>query len=250
MKTFFLFLFLLTPAAWLCAQDINILLKEAGRLEFIPNESEAFAKYKEVLRINPLNLNALSRCSELCSRIGKRQPDNKSRDSYYQAARIYAATALKIDPLNTDASCAMAMALGRATMSKSSREKINDVKEIRKYVDISLHTDPNNFKAWHVLGRWHYELSNLNIFERAAVKLFFGGLPASSLKLSILSFEKSRSIQPEFILNYLELAKAYHRNDQDQKAREILRTMLTYPNQTEDDPEIKEDGKKMLKVLR
>jgi len=43
------------------------------------------------------------------------------------------------------------------------------------------------------------------------------------------------------------MAKAYKKNDQKAKAIAVLRKMLTVPNQTEDDPIIKEDGKKLLK---
>ena len=250
MKALLLTFLLLFPFLCPVAQDINALVKEADRLEAIPNENAAFTKFKEVLMAKPTHLYALSKCSELCIRIGKRQADDKLRDSYYEAGKIYAATALKIDPVNSDASCAMAMVLGRSTMSKSGKEKILNAKEIKKYVDISLKTNPNNFKAWHVLGRWHYEISNLNFFERSAVKLFYGGLPESSLAQAIAAFEKSQSITSGFILNYFEMAKAYHRNDDNAKAVAALKTMLTLPNQTEDDPGIKAEGKKLLNALQ
>ena len=248
MKRLLFILFTTLSILFPVAQDLNTLIKEADRLEAIPDENAALAKFKEVLRVSSINLHALSKCSELCSRIGKRQKDNKVRDSYYAAARIYAETALKIDPVNSEASCSMAIALGRSTMSKTGKEKMLNAKEIRKYVDISIKTNPNYFLAWHVLGRWHYEVSSLNFFEKAAVNIFYGGLPSSSYKESIAAFEKSQSLTPGFILNYFELAKAYHSNNENKKAVAVLKTMLTLPNHTEDDPAIKEDGKKLLRV--
>lgn len=231
------------------AQDVSALIKEADRLEAVPDETGAFEKLKEVLRIKPTNLHALSKCSELCSRIGKRQKVNALRDSYYSAAKIYAVTALKIDSANAEANCSMAIALGRSTMSKTGKEKILNAKEIRKYIDKSLKADPNYFLAWHVLGRWYYEISSLNFLERSAVKLFYGGLPPASYKESVAALEKSQSLTPGFILNYFELAKAYHRNGQTPKAIATLKLLLTLPNHTEDDNAIKSDSKKMLTVL-
>src|SRR5882672_205215 len=178
------------------AQDVTALIKEADRLEAIPEEAAAYDKFKEVLKLTPTNIHALSKCSELCSRIGKRQKDNALRDNYYTAAKIYAETALKIDPANGEASTSMAIALGRTTMSKSGKEKIATARDIRKYIDIALKADPNNFLAWHVLGRWHYEISSLNFLERSAVKLFYGGLPSSSFRESVAAFEKSESLTP------------------------------------------------------
>jgi len=229
------------------AQDVNAIIKEADRLEAVPDETGALNKFKEALKIKPTHLHALSKSSELCSRIGQRQKNTTMRDNYYLAAKYYAETALKIDSTNSEANTSMAIMLGRSTLTKSGKEKVISAKDLKKYVEAAIKSDPNNFLAWHVLGRWHYEISNLNMIERAAVRILYGGFPPSSLKESIKAFEKSKALTSGFILNYLELAKAYHRNDQNDKAIALLNEMMRIPNHTEDDPAIKETGKKLLK---
>lgn len=245
----FIFYWLLIQSATGFGQDVNAMIAEADKLETALNEKGAFSKFKEVVKLQPSNLYALSKCSELCSRIGQRQTSNtKLRDEYYQAAKIYAEAALKHDPNYSAANCAMAIALGRSSMSKSGKEKIANAKEVKKYVDLALKYDQRNFKAWHVLGRWHYEIVNLNMLERAAVKVLYGGLPAASLKESIAAFEKAKSISPGFVLNYFEMAKAYKENDQADKAIAALKYMLTLPDATEDDPDIKDKGRTLLRI--
>lgn len=230
------------------SQDINALIAEGNRLEFIPDEKAAFKKFKEVLKINATNIYALNKCSELCSRIGQRETTNtKLRSDYYKAAVIYAESALKVDHKNSEANCVMAIALGRSSMSKSGRDKIDNAKEVKKYVDAAIAGDPKNFKAWHVLGRWQYEISNLNGLERGLVKVLYGALPPATLKQSIASFEKARALRPEFLLNYYEMARAYKDNDNKAKAIAYLQLMITLPNQTEDDPGIKNKAKALLK---
>lgn len=229
------------------AQDINVLIAEGRRLESVPDEKAAFKKFKEVLKINPTNIFVLNKCSELCSRIGQREITNlKLRSDYYKAAVIYAESALKVDPKNSESNCVMAIALGRSSLTKSGREKIENAKEVKKYVDAAIASDPKNFKAWHVLGRWQYEISNLNGLERGIVKLFYGALPPATLKQSIASFEKARALRPEFILNYYEMARAYKDNDNKAKAIAYLELMLNLPNQTEDDPAIKNKAKALI----
>jgi tetratricopeptide (TPR) repeat protein len=247
MKLLFVSLLSVFTTFTAAAQDVAAVIKEAERLEAVPDELAALKKYKEALKLQPLNMKSLCKCSQLCSRIGQRQKDTKIRDDYYTAAKIYAETALKVDAGNSDANTSMAIAMGRATMTKSGKEKVAAAKDLKKYVDAALKTNPSNFLAWHVLGRWHYEISNLNTIERAAVKVLYGGFPASSLKDGITAFEKAKALDPGFILNYLELAKAYHRNDDDAKAKTLLTAMMQLPSQTEDDPSIKEAGKKLLK---
>lgn len=250
MKRLLFFLFSILSFLVPAAQDINALIAEADRLEALPDENAAFEKFKEVLKLKSTNLHALSKCSELCSRIGKRKTAAKLRDSYYDAAKIYAQTALKIDSLNYEASCSMAIALGRSTMSKSGKAKMLNAREIRKYVDISIKSNPKYFLSWHVLGRWHFEISSLNFIERTAVNIFYGGLPSSSFKESIEAFERSEALTPGFVLNHFEMAKAYYKSGDRKKAISILENMLTLPNHTEDDADIKEDGKKLLKAIR
>jgi tetratricopeptide (TPR) repeat protein len=247
MKQILLVFFSVIHFINLPAQDLALLIKEADLLESIPNEKSAFEKFKEVLKIQPTNIYALNKCSELCSRIGKRQSNPTVRDDYYTAAKTYAGIALKSNPSNSEANCVMAIALGRISLTKGGKEKINNAKEIKKYVDVSLKNNPNNYKAWHVLGRWHFEISNLNMIERAAVKILFGGLPQASFKESIKAFEKSRSLSAGFILNYYEMSRAYEKDSQRIKAIAAINSMLLLPNQTEDDPLIKNDGRKLLK---
>lgn len=248
MKSFYILCIALICFFKVSAQDIALLTRDANRLEALPDENAAFQKFKEILKIQPLNIYALSKCSELCSRIGKRQQDKKVMSDYYEAAITYAAIALKLDPNNSEANCVMAIALGRSTLNKGGKEKIANAKEIKRFVDLAIKNDPQNFKAWHVLGRWNYELSNLNMIERTAAKILYGTLPIASLKLAILAFEKTNSITSGFILNYLELAKAYNKNDETRKAIATLNKMLQMPNHTEDDPSIKEEARRLLKV--
>ncbi len=56
LLSFFSLLFILP----LPAQDIHALLKEADRLEHLPDEKASFMKYKEVLKIQPVNIYALN----------------------------------------------------------------------------------------------------------------------------------------------------------------------------------------------
>jgi hypothetical protein len=55
------------------------------------------------------------------------------------------------------------------------------------------------------------------------------------------------SLSPSFTLNYLELAKAYKKNNQKKNAIPLLRYALTIPNRTEDDERIKKEAAELLK---
>jgi tetratricopeptide (TPR) repeat protein len=246
MKLILSFFVFLCFSANVFSQDVNQLLKEADRLESIPNEIAAFNKLKEVLVVQPANIHALSKCSELCSRIGTRQTDTKNRDNYFSAALTYAQRALTISPQSDKANVSMAMIVGKSSMYKSGKEKIKSAKEVKRLLDVAIKTNPNNWLAWHILGRWNYEISNVSSIERAAARVFYSGLPEGSLQNSIMYLEKAKSLSPRFALNTFELAKAYHRNDEDVKAISLLKSLQSLPIGTEDDPMIKAQALKLI----
>lgn len=240
--------FLICSASFHCnAQDVNKVIKEAERLEAVHNEKAAFNKFKEALQLSPQNIYVLAKCSELCSQLGNHEAITKNRDAYYNAAVIYGRKAVAVNPENDEANVALAIALGRSVLVKSGNEKISAVKDIRRYAEKALKQNSRNFKAWYVLGKWYYEVSNLNFMEKAAIKIMYGGLPDASFKKAILAYEKAKAIQPNFMLNCLELAKAYNKNDERKQALKQLNYLVNLPLQTEDDSRIKVEALSLIK---
>ena len=230
-------------------QDVNLLLDQAARFENAFRENEALQKYAEALRLQPNNEKALCKCSELSCRIGARQDDKSKQLEYFNNAKMYATNALQLNPNSSESNLVMSFAMARIAMVSGGKEKMAAVTDVKKYAERAVQLDPQNYKAWHVLGRWQYEVSNLNGFERMIARWFYGSLPAASLKTAILYFEKSRSLMPAFILNYLELARSYRKTGERSKAIYFLKLMLPMPNQIADDARAKAEGKKMLQDL-
>lgn len=241
------FLLFFAAPSFLFSQDLNPLFKEARQQETAMHENEAFLKYAEILKQEPSNLISLCKCSELSSRIGARQSGKEKMEVYFKAARNYASAALGSNPNSSEANFVMALALGRLSLIAGTRERIILARDIKLYAEASIRLDPSNFKPYHVLGKWNFEVSDLNIAERSIAKIIYGGLPAASLKQSIYYFEKSRSLNPAFLLNYLELARAYHRNNENDKALNLLRNLLTLPNMIYDDARVKVTARQLLK---
>ncbi len=245
-KILFLFSFIFLQTGIIFSQSVDEMIKQADLLEKQLKEEEAYQKFKEIIKLQPHQMYALTRCSELASRIGRRQATKEKQMDFYKAAKIYAERALKINPRDSDANVAMSFAYARMSLLKSGKEKVEYVREIKNYAEKALQSNANNFKALFVIARWHYEVSNLSAVERAAVKVFFGGLQKNSIDSAVIYHERVRTISPDFVLNYLELAKAYYKSNKKEKAMEILRYMLRLPNTAADDPTIKTEGKQLL----
>lgn len=246
----FILLLLVLPSISL-AQDIQLLLKDAQHQEAKFNEREALHKYIEVLRVQPDNFTALCKSSELHALLGRKQPTKEKQADYYKMAKAYAQHALRINPAHAEANFVMSFALGRIALISSSREeKINAVKDIKTYAERAIQLDPSHYKAYYVLGKWHFEVSNLNSVEKWLLKMAYGSFPKSSLDIAIRNYEKSRQLNPGFLLNYLSLAKAYKRNNQEERAVELLTAMMKLPPTSSTDATVKAEGKKLLEELK
>ena len=238
-------LFIIVPGL-LFSQDVSQLLKDAQQQESLLHENEAFLKYAQVVKLDPANLMALWKCSELCSRIGARQTDKEKMKPYFTAAKNYASAALSVNTNSSEANCAMAFALGRIARVSTTKDRVILARDVKFYVDKAIRLDPANFRAYHILGRWNYDVSDLNMAERSFARMFYGKLPSASLDDAIEDFEKSRALYPAFILNYYELARSYHRMGEDKKAVGYLQTLLTMKDVIYDDIRVKVIARQLL----
>jgi hypothetical protein len=237
---------LLTLSFRALSQDVPALLQQAARLESDFKEEDALVKYQEIVRLQPHNVFALCHCSDLSCRIGNRQDSRDKKIDYFKAGRDYADAAWRLDSTSSEANVVMAFSIGRIILLESGREKVAGAGAIKRYAETAIRYDPDNYKAWHILGRWHYEVSGLNFIERTLAKWFYGALPDASLQESIHDYEKSMSLRPGFMLNYLELAKACHRDGQNARAIQLLRRLDSLKDGMYDDRQVRREGRQLL----
>jgi tetratricopeptide (TPR) repeat protein len=246
-KISILFVLFISVFVELQAQQFDHLISEARKFETLNQEESSLQLYIAANKERPAEIEPLYKTAELYSRIGNRIKDAKTKEKYYNSSLLFAKKLLQLYPNNDQSHVALAIAYGRIALTKSGKEKVVNVKEIKDHAEKALKINPQNFKAWHILGKWHFEVSNLNFIESTAVKLFFGGLPNSSFKLAIDAYEKAKKISPAFLLNYLELAKAYKKAGQKDMAMLQLKKVIQSPSYTEDDPIIKKEASELLK---
>lgn len=246
MKPLFPLLIAFLFTQYAAAQTVGELVGQAQQLEKEMKETAALDKYKVILKLQPVNLTALCRASVLSAREGDRQASKAAKLAYYKLARNYAEAALQQDPNDAEANYAMAVVLGRMALIAGAKEKVAASRDVKKYADLAVKINPNFAHAYHLLGKWNYEVDHLNPVEKTIANMLFGGLPQASINDAIANYEKCRSLDPGFILNYYDLAKAYKANGEVQKAIEALKKAIALPVKMQDDPKIKENCKKLL----
>ena len=213
-------------------------------------EKEALAAYNDILDEDPENLSALWHSSLLYSRIGNELDSDDQEKEYYRTAKKRAERALEVDADNSQANFVMAVAMGRMALIVGAKERVAASRDIKKYAERSLAADSSNAGAWHVLGRWNYEISDLNFAERLAANVLFGGVPeGASTENAVEYINKAIDLNPDFVLYYYDLAKVYEERGEDEKAVSTCKTALQKKAFSYDDKEAKEDCRELIDDL-
>jgi tetratricopeptide (TPR) repeat protein len=227
-----------------------MLLKQASNLERFVKEDSALLKYKEVLNVEENNMQALIKSSLLTISIGGRQPDIKVKKDFFERAKVYADKALAIDSNNADANYARGLTAWKlGEVEQENKKIVNLIKEAKVYTEKALAINPNHGKANHLLGKWNFEVLNAAFTKKVALKLY-GGLPEAKMENAYKYMEKSRTLEPYFVQNFMDLAKAYKLDNNPTKAIEVLSQLVKLPVRTGDDAGLKAEGKKMLAEMQ
>lgn len=166
--------------------------------------------------------------------IGKQTPDevkSAERDSLYARAERYARRAVRVRPAGADGHFALANAIGRTSLTKGKRERVQRAAEIRAEALRAIELDPRHDGAYHVLGRWNAEIMRLSGVERFFARNFLGGevFNAASWDGAVANMEKAVELNPRRIFHRLDLAEIYVDLERFTDARTQLSRVAALP---------------------
>jgi tetratricopeptide (TPR) repeat protein len=195
---------------------------------------ETADKFEAVLREDSLNAEANWRAAIALVDIGKQTPDNeknRARDSLYRVAEGYARRAVRQAPQDASPHFALALALGKASMTMSARQRVKYAGEIKTEVERALEIDPNHDGAWHLMGRWHAEIERLSNIEEFFAKTLLGGkvFNEASWDEALRSMRKAVELRPDFIFHRLDLAEMLFEIKRGEEARPHLERVKELP---------------------
>jgi tetratricopeptide (TPR) repeat protein len=249
MMKYFYFFFLLFIFSTAYTQDQK-LHDEARTLERQFKTEEAILVYQEILRKEPSDQQVLLRITELYCMLGNEFEQEEKKIQHFQLAASFADRLWNIDSATADAHYAKALIIGRMIAFSTVREKAMMTKKLKDEVDKALQIQPSHVKAMYTLAKWNDEVSSLNPAARAALKVFFGGLPPASVDEAIKLYQSVRKLSPTFILNNYDLALALKKTGKSDQAIEILNAQMKYPVKSREDQHFKNKSRELLSSLQ
>ncbi|WP_299759737.1 hypothetical protein [uncultured Pontibacter sp.] len=225
----------------------NELMKRAEQLLSDYKESEALLLFEEVIAKTPDNYEALCRASLLHSRIGERFSDETRKQAHFTKAKEFAAKAYELQPTDAQSNYVMAVSLGVNAMVLGPKERLTGIHQIKSFVDAALANNDQHAGAWHALGRWYFKMANLNFAEKAASKVFFGGVCGEATnEKAAEAIEHAIANEPDNIRYYYDLASVYKEMKNTTACVSILKKALTLTLDTKEELELSRRCSMML----
>lgn len=228
------------------------LIQRAEQLLSKHKESEALQLFEQALDEQPENYTALTKAAMLHCRIGDRYFDETSKARHFEKAKAYAYRAYELQPEDAESNYVMAMSLGCAAMAAGPKERLQGINQMKSFLDAALNDDATHAGSLYLLGRWHFKMANLNFAEKAASKLFFGGVCGEATNQKAAdAIEQAIVYDPQNIRFYHDLASVYKEMNNTTACISTLERALTVTSyQTKEELEMSRRCKLMLQELK
>jgi tetratricopeptide (TPR) repeat protein len=180
--------------------------------------------------------------------LAKEAEDDALAERRYRKGLRAGTAALRADSTSAWAHLSVAVLQGRLGSFVGTGERIERSRAVRTHANRALQLDSTLAEAYYVRGRWHRQVADLGFFERAAVKLAYGGLPEASLKRAAADFRQALELQRR-VHHHLALGKTLLKMGRDAAARDQLKAALDAPSVGPFAAEHKADVRRQLRDL-
>lgn len=209
---------------------------------------EALAFYTRAERLEPDNVALLIKLAKQHGELMTELEAAEKKEAG-ETALAYAKRALQHAPTDSDAQLAVAICYGRLLDLVPARTRVEYSRLVFEHASKAVKLDPRSDYAWHMLGRWHQAVTELDPLTRGIVKVVYGGLPAASLEDAQECFDKAIQLKPDRLAHHIELGRTLAMMDRKEEARRYLQRGLAMPEREKDDPGTKDRGRKTLETL-
>ncbi|HTQ30330.1 MAG TPA: hypothetical protein VMI53_03895 [Opitutaceae bacterium] len=241
---------LAAPLAGRAADSADALVQRALAAEDRFDSKTALACLLKADAIRPSDPFILQKISEQYSDSVEDLSDPAAQRPLAEKALAYAQRAAALQPNNAVNVLSVAISYGKLSLCSDTRTEIRDSRLVKEYAERALALDPNYDWAYHVLGRWNYELASLGATRRFFAKLIYGGLPPASSTEAVRLLRRAVELAPKTVSHHVDLGFAYLADKQPALARAEFELAAGMPPAEKYDVEEKKRAQAALARLR
>lgn len=236
------------------AQTVDELLKQGDKYATEFQNQNALDTYFKADKLSPNNWEVYWRLSRVYVYKAEKMPNTNGDQedeqlAVYQKAYDYADKAVKLAPDKSVTFVRRAIANGKIALFKgvfSVAGVVNSVKsDCEKAIGLGNGGSYVQALAHYILAR-----TNAKVSEKWAPARAVLGLGWADIDVAINEYNIAIKLYPNFRMFYLDLAKAYIRQDEYSKAKENLNNVISSPKRDENDDEVLSEAKKLYEEIK
>ena len=234
---------LLINGAVFSQDSLNYISQGDTAYEKFDNHT-ALDYYKKALEQNSVDFDAIWRISRAFVDIGEHLPEDQQL-GYYEKSKIFADSAVNVNPDRSEGYTRRAIATGRVALFKGVWKSMGLVKSVKRDCEKAIELNPSDHIAIYVFARAHHKVA-----EKSKVFRWPLGLGWGSKKEAQKLYEQSISFEPESVMFNLDYARLLVDRKKYKEAKELLARIPDFPITDEDDVENKKASKKLLEEIK
>ncbi len=245
-----LLLSLLVPCATSLGESLTDLIKQGDVHDQKFAATEALKYYQQAEKTEADNVDLLLRIARQYRHLMQDESNLSEKLKLGAIAKDYAVRAASLAPKESEAHLSIAISHAKMVPFLGNKERMESSRQIKIEVDKAIALNSKSDLAWHILGCWHQKLADIGALKRTLASMVYDGLPTAKNEDAVKCFEKAIALNPNRLINYIELGRTYAQMGDDTKAREYIDKGLLMPNVGKDDPASKATGRKTLSALK
>ena len=211
---------------------------------------EALKFYLPAEKLDPNNVRLLVRITREYRHLMSDATITSEKLQLGNTAVAYAQRAVALAPNDPETHLALAISYGKLLPLEGTKQRIASLALIKTAADRAITLNPDSDLAWHILGRWYLALAEVGTVKRALARVAYGKLPPAKYEDAVRCFEKAIALNPNRLMHYIELGRAYAQMGRTAEARKFITKGLAMTDTEKDDPETKSKGRELLAKLR
>jgi len=224
----FVVLALLSVSASVGAPDIDEELKRLEALRDTGNFALILEELEALHAEHPGHAGILWRMARTRTDVARRVEDEDHQQALFRRALGEATTAVRLDPESSNAHLTKAVCAGRLALVEGTRRRVELSREMRTHADHAITLDQTNDLAYHVRGRWHYEIAGLGWAARTVMRIVYGGLPDASYAQAEDDYRQAIALQDRVVHRY-ELGRVLQALGRTSEAKEQYQKTIAMP---------------------
>ena len=207
---------------------------------------KSFLQIKKIYKENNNNADVVFRMARSVFLKAMEEKNKNKQIKYYYEGFEYAKKGLSLDSQNGYVIFWYAAYLGRIGELEGPRQAILNSYEVKKYGMKAIQLVSEFDSPYHMMGRWHYELANLNQLERLIASIVYETLPKGSYNEAISLFKRAIEIKPSDIRHHFWLGKTYYAMGELDLSKKEFKMVLSLKAKDQEDSMMQSQSEEYL----